>query len=269
MLTLYHAATSVCSQKARLVLAEKSLRWKSELLDLGKGNQFESWYLKLNPDAVVPTLVDGGTVVRESSVILEYVDELGSGSPLMPSNRAARAATKLWLARTILIHEAINSLTFGTYVRALELKHRTPEEIEARLASMPNPQIAAKRRDLFAKGAKSVFVDGAVRVMLGVFRDIHQAMQANDYVCGPDYGLADIALTAYVDRISRLSMDGMWRNRFDRVGPWLDRMRGRDSYETAIGSYLTADMAAFARRHGEEAWPEIARRIDARAHPLS
>lgn len=261
MLTLYHAATSVCSQKARLVLAEKDLQWESELLDLGKGDQFDDWYLKLNPDAVVPTLVDGGTVVRESGVILEYIDELGGGPPLMPSNRAARAATKLWLARTILIHEAINSLTFGTYMRAMELKHRTPEETEARLASMPNPQIAAKRRDLFANGAKSVFVDGAVHVMLGVFRDIHQAMQAGDYLCGPEYGLADVALTAYVDRISRLSMDGMWRNRFDRVDPWLNRMRKRDSYKSAIESFLTADTVDFARRQGEEAWPEIARRI--------
>ena len=261
MLTLYHAASSVCSQKARLALAEKGLQWKSELLDLGKGDQFEDWYLKLNPDAVVPTLVDGSTVVRESGVILEYVDELGGGPPLMPSNRAARAATKLWLARTILIHEAINSLTFGTYMRTMELKHRTPEETEARLASMPNPQIAAKRRDLFAKGAKSVFVDGAIQVMLGVFRDIHQAMQVGDYLCGPEYGLSDVALTAYVDRVSRLSMGGMWRSRFARVDPWLDRMRGRDSYETAVGSFLTADMVEFARQQGEEAWPEIARRI--------
>ena len=74
MLTLYHATNSVCSQKARLVLAEKNLPWTSALVDLGKGEQFSPTYLALNPEAVVPTLVDGDLAIRESSLVLEYVD---------------------------------------------------------------------------------------------------------------------------------------------------------------------------------------------------
>jgi glutathione S-transferase len=74
MLTLYHGRTSVCSIKARLALIEKSVPWDGKLLTL-RGDQFEPDYLRLNPNAVVPTLVHDGKVIIESTVIMHYVDE--------------------------------------------------------------------------------------------------------------------------------------------------------------------------------------------------
>jgi ganglioside-induced differentiation-associated protein 1 len=75
MLYLYHGATSVCAIKVRLTLAEKSLPWKGEVLALQKSDQFRPDYLKLNPNAVVPTLVHDGKVVIESTLIMEYLEE--------------------------------------------------------------------------------------------------------------------------------------------------------------------------------------------------
>jgi glutathione S-transferase len=40
---------------------------------LRAGEHQQPWYRKLNPRAVVPTLVDGDKVVPESNVILEYL----------------------------------------------------------------------------------------------------------------------------------------------------------------------------------------------------
>ena len=64
MLTLYHGRTSVCSIKARLALAEKGVAFESRLMTL-RGDQFDPGYMKLNPNAVVPTLVHDGRVVIE------------------------------------------------------------------------------------------------------------------------------------------------------------------------------------------------------------
>ena len=69
MVRLYHGRTSVCSVKARLALAEKGIDWEGQLLTL-RGDQFDHVYLKLNPNAVVPTIVHDGTVIIESSVIM-------------------------------------------------------------------------------------------------------------------------------------------------------------------------------------------------------
>ena len=53
-LTLHHFSNSVCSEKVRMVLNEKSLSWESREVDLFKGEQFRPEYLRLNPKAVVP-----------------------------------------------------------------------------------------------------------------------------------------------------------------------------------------------------------------------
>ena len=91
MITLYHNEMSTCSQKVRLCLAEKRLDWKSHHLDLRAGEQQQDWYVKLNPRAVVPTLVDGEDVVPESNVILEYLEERYPERPAMLRARWRKA----------------------------------------------------------------------------------------------------------------------------------------------------------------------------------
>ena len=72
MLVLYHASHSTCSQKVRMVLHEKSVAFEEVRIDLGKKEQLNPDYLALNPNGVVPTLVDDGIPIIESSVICEY-----------------------------------------------------------------------------------------------------------------------------------------------------------------------------------------------------
>jgi len=52
--------------------------------------------MKLNPNAVVPTLIHDGQVVIESSVILYYLDEAFPENPLMPTAPLARAKVRLF-----------------------------------------------------------------------------------------------------------------------------------------------------------------------------
>lgn len=260
MLTLYHAAGSVCAQKVRLGLAEMGLAWESRLLDMARGDQLAPAYLALNPDGVVPTLVHDGLVVRESSLILDYLDAL-QASPLMPREPAARHATRLWLLRTFEIHPTISTLSFATIFRVQERERRTPAEMEAWLASMPNPALRARRRDLLDHGVDSVHVDGALFTLAGALRDMQAALETGAWLVGDSYGLADIALTAYVDRLERLAMDGLWTQRAPRVADWLAAVRARPSYREAIENFVPAEFAAASRRAGEEAWPGIARRL--------
>ena len=88
-LALYHNDMSSCAQKVRLVLAEKGLDWENRHLNLRAGEHQKDWYIKLNPRAVVPTLIDGDIVVPESNVINEYLDERFPDPPLKPPSRSA------------------------------------------------------------------------------------------------------------------------------------------------------------------------------------
>lgn len=91
MLILYDGTTSVCAVKVRLILAEKNVEFESRNIDLRNGEQFSLDYLKLNPNAVVPTLVDGENVIIESSVIMQYLEDLVPEKTLLPKRLMNRA----------------------------------------------------------------------------------------------------------------------------------------------------------------------------------
>lgn len=63
MIELYHAGVSTCSQKVRLVLAEKGLYFKAHDVDLVGGAQHHADYTKLNPEPVVALFHENGAAV--------------------------------------------------------------------------------------------------------------------------------------------------------------------------------------------------------------
>jgi len=95
LITLHHHGSSVCAAKVRLVLAEKSVPWEGIYVDILRGDQFDPAYMKLNPKAVVPTLVHDGKVIVESAVICEYLDEVFPTPALKPDAPERRAAMRL------------------------------------------------------------------------------------------------------------------------------------------------------------------------------
>ncbi len=94
---LYNAPQSTCSQKVRLTLAEKGLAFKEYRLKLFAGDQLRPEYLALNPNGVVPTVVHDGTPIMDSSVIMEYLDEVFPWPRLSPSDPKKRAEMRAWL----------------------------------------------------------------------------------------------------------------------------------------------------------------------------
>src|ERR1700716_733420 len=122
MLFLYHAGPSVCAIKVRLVLNEKRLPWEGKILDLRRGDQFQPEYLKLNPNAVVPTLVHDGRTIIESTIIIEYLDEAFPSPPLMSADPYQRAVARYWMKKIDdYLHGDCAALTFAIAFRPLLL----------------------------------------------------------------------------------------------------------------------------------------------------
>ena len=78
-------------RKVRITLDEKNIPWKGHYIDTLKGEQFHPDYAKLNPKCVVPTVVHDGQVIRESTVICEYLEEVFTDVRLFPSEPLRRA----------------------------------------------------------------------------------------------------------------------------------------------------------------------------------
>jgi len=78
--------------RVRIALRVKGIAMEKVSLDLLKGDQFAASYQALNPEGVVPTLVDGeGPPLTQSLAILEYLDEKYPDPPLLPAELRARA----------------------------------------------------------------------------------------------------------------------------------------------------------------------------------
>ena len=62
---------SVCAQKARMTLAEQQLEWKVITSTCAPANISRSRIFNINPNAVVPTLLDNGAVIIQLTVVCE------------------------------------------------------------------------------------------------------------------------------------------------------------------------------------------------------
>src|SRR3954451_1037542 len=78
--------------RVRVAMRLKGLAMEKVSLDLLKGDQFAPDYQKLNPEGVVPTLIDGdGPPLVQSLAILEYLEEKYPDPPILPKDLRARA----------------------------------------------------------------------------------------------------------------------------------------------------------------------------------
>ena len=96
MLKVLGRASSSNVQKVMWCLAELAL--PSERLDVGGafGGNREEAYLQLNPNGVVPTLIDGDQVVWESNTILRYLGNT-RGAGLYPEQPQRRSDVECWM----------------------------------------------------------------------------------------------------------------------------------------------------------------------------
>jgi maleylacetoacetate isomerase len=112
MLELHDYWRSSASYRVRIALEWKRLPFKRVPVHLLRdgGQQHGAAYRALNPQELVPTLVDGELVIPQSLAILEYLEETHPEPPLLPRDAAGRArARSLALAIACETHPLQNT----------------------------------------------------------------------------------------------------------------------------------------------------------------
>jgi maleylacetoacetate isomerase len=96
MMKLYGFWRSLATYRVKVALALKGLQVEEVSIDLLKGQQHEKDYLKVNAQAVVPSLVldGGGPPLFQSLAILEYLEETKPQPPLLPKDPRGRARVR-------------------------------------------------------------------------------------------------------------------------------------------------------------------------------
>jgi glutathione S-transferase len=257
MLALYHFDRSTAAQKVRLSLAEKGLAWESRYVDpsLGKRDQHDAEYLKLNPRGVVPTLIHDGMVIRESQVILEYLEDAFPTPSLRPASPLARAQMRLW---TKLIDESVHvdSRTIGQCVamRFVTLE-ADPATLKKHYDAMPEEVRRDNDRINNEAGLDSPLLPGALRRFKQMFGDIERTLANSPWLVGDSYSLADISMVVYANRLETFQLSALLDD-MPKLKGWLARIKQRPSFAEAVVKW--GDTSSPARmRHGREAFPKV------------
>jgi glutathione S-transferase len=258
MIELYHFGFSTCSQKVRLVLAEKGLEFESHEINLMAGGQHDPTYVKLNPRHVVPTLVHDGHVLVESSLIVRYLDDAFPEPPLRPPDPLGRYAVEHWIHHVDeALHPAAPTVTFAIGPRKALLQ-QPPEVREANIAGIPDPVARATRRSVIEHGVRAPEFAGAFGVFLETLDRMESGLTDRTWLSGDRFGLADATLLPYVLRLEHLGMDPLLDRRSrPALASWLARVKALPSYDTAVEAWTIPAAVEMMRSNGKQAWPDV------------
>jgi glutathione S-transferase len=235
MITLYHGLASTCSKKVRFALFEKGLEFESRLLNLQAFEQHSPEYLAVNLNGVVPTLVHDGRAVIESTLIIEYIDEVWPDPPLSPPDPYERARMRIWTKWSDEhAYKAVYVPTWDRLSRPVAQK-LSDRELSRRLARVPTDERRARWQATAREGFTGAEFAAAHAEMHLTFARMDAALAgAGPWLMGEAYTLADIALVPFVERIIDLRPEILEGGAYGRVAEWFARCRERPAFRQAF-----------------------------------
>lgn len=253
MLSLYHNPLSTCSQKVRLVLEYKGVQWENNPIDLFTGENFSEEYLKINPKAQVPVLVDNEKKIFESTIINEYLDDAFPKSPLKPINAYDRSVMRMWTKDVDdKIHIAIGVITLASVLRTMQLK-RPKEDVIAEINKIPDPVTKKLKLSIFELGIKAPEVMGALNTLQELLKRMSIELKAKQWLAGSMFSLAEAAVFPYILRLEHLGMDFLWQGeQFTPLRGWIDCVKNEPAFKGAISAFIPEQMLNMLKEGSKE-----------------
>jgi glutathione S-transferase len=200
-LKLYYFNRSSCSRKVLCVLYEKNIPFHEAVVDLSRSEQRQPAFLELNPLGKVPVLTRGDLILRESSIINEFLEDLYPTPRLMPTDPGERAVVRL------AANEA--DTAFYPQISLILAEHRRPppERDHAQIGSLLDEFRTRHLADLERRLAK-----------------------AGPFMFG-ELTLADFAFAPGLDNL--IAVSGFKLDESSNVKRWLDAVVARPSFQRA------------------------------------
>jgi glutathione S-transferase len=186
----------------RMFMLEKNINIDAQDHDLMGAENRQDAYLSKNPGGQLPALeLDDGTVIAETVVICDYLEELHPEPALIGETAQERAEARMWNRR---IEQKITENIYAgfRYSEGLQL-------FENRMRCLPEA----------ADGLKAAGQDGLAW--------LDEQMQGKSFICGNRITIADLVLYCCTDFASGVgqSIDAKLEN----VNAWFARVEARES----------------------------------------
>jgi glutathione S-transferase len=201
MLRILGRPNSYNVQKVLWLLDEMGMPFTLELYGLEHGGNHTPEYKKLNPNEVVPTLIEDDFVLWESNAILRYLAGKPGGERFLPADPRDRARGDRWL------DWALTTLTGCVNVAFRELIRTKPE-----------------KRDIAAL-SKAVADSNRAMAMLDRY------LGETPYTGGANFSIGDIPVGILAYRFFELPIE---RQRLPHLEAWYGRLCERPVYQKRV-----------------------------------
>lgn len=250
-LKLFHASESLGSQKVKLVLAEKNLEWESHLLNLLTFENLDPSYVRLNPTAVVPTLVHGDRVITNSDTIVEYLNKQFPNPKLAFTEPKLQAQMNHWidLQNQLPMRELIYGSSGGIEGVVLRRSVRLKEKLLSQLTQTHpelKEQYSAKLKDVrqwnstIQNEQELVNINAKIHPILDC---LEQQLSQTDWLCGSTYSLADVTWTPILHQLDERKFSHLC---LDDTRPalksYFNRLKSRPSFVIAVENRMSSSM---------------------------
>ncbi|MGI9324095.1 MAG: glutathione S-transferase family protein [Pseudomonadales bacterium] len=196
MIEVLGRRNSLNVQKVMWTLGELMLEYQRQ--DVGGSFGFPDDYPTLNPNAVVPTIRDGGLTLWESNGCVRYLARRYGEASLWPLQPAVLAVADQWMEWQ---RSEVGTAFFQVFINKIRL---APEQAKA---------------DQIPRG-----VTGLRRW----YEVLDQHLASNRFVAGDDFSMGDIPLGAMTYRYMTLDIE---RGPFAHVQRWYDQLASRPAYQ--------------------------------------
>ena len=203
--TLYTAPTPN-GWKISIALEEMGLPYEVKVVDFASNEQKSPWYVKLNPNGRIPTLLDDGFALFESGAILIYLAE--KTGRFLPRDVQGRSRVIQWLMFQM---SAVGPMMGQANV----FLRYFPEKIQPA-------------------------IDRYQREVTRLFGILDQQLATHDYIAG-DYSIADMALWPWV---SGYEWSGVSIAEFANLQRWLAKVGERPAVQAGRDVPIKRDRAA-------------------------
>lgn len=227
-LHLYHGAISNCSMRVRMTLIEKGLDWTSHHIDLKKKENISDDYFGINPNGLVPTLVDNGVVHIESNDIIDYLDESYPGGTLRASDIPEMME---WLHLAAAIHvPACKPYVYATKIAA---KLKKTDEEQAKYDELQKNE---ELKNFHAKHAGSrefstSDFDKAKAILGACFTKLDVTLVDREWIMGEQFTLADIS---WIPLHFVIIGCGYSFDNYPNIKRWAAAFEGKECYQKGI-----------------------------------
>ncbi|XP_077289097.1 ganglioside induced differentiation associated protein 1 [Arctopsyche grandis] len=267
-LILYYHPYSFYAQKVVMTLHEKELNFEPIVINLIKGEQYSSTFLKINPRGEVPVLLDNGKIIPDSARIIDYLeDNFSNGSVrLIPLGKNLDVRAKVEKYRQMIDPLPAGAITMGSFfhselcgqqkmpfIKPIRMKFKDAEINSAnnlRLHAELNPDAKSvllkkaenqdkKHQLITTKEEYKKILDSVAEVLEKVESELANHDEEGMWLCSKEYSIADISLTILLVRLDALGLDSyFWTNGKSKyIEKYYRRVQKRDSFKKTIPSF--------------------------------